>query len=190
MRPTKFGVGQSVRRVEDVRLITGAGRYTDDHRPEGLVHAVVVRSPHAHARFTFGDLDAARAMPGVLLVLTHADVAHLGALPCLGTVRNSDGSRMKTPPYPVLCADTVRHVGDAVAFVVAETELQARAAAEAVEIDWEPRDATVGIAGAEQAGAPLVWSEIPGNLAFDSHVGDPAKTDRAFERADRVVSLT
>ena len=101
MRPAKVGVGQSIRRVEDARLITGAGRYTDDHRPSGLAHAVVARSPHAHARFTIGGLDAARAMPGALLVLTHADVAHLGGLPCLGPVRNADGSRMTLPPYPV-----------------------------------------------------------------------------------------
>src|SRR3712207_4185273 len=130
MRPAKFGVGQSVRRVEDARLITGAGRYTDDHRPDGLVHGVVLRSPHAHARFSIQDLETARAMPGVLLVLTHADLAHLGTLPCLGPVRNADGSRMTLPPYPVLCSDTVRHVGDAVAFVVAESEAEARAAAE------------------------------------------------------------
>jgi carbon-monoxide dehydrogenase large subunit len=190
MRPTKFGVGQSVPRVEDARFITGAGRYTDDHRPEGLVHGVVVRSPHAHARFRFGDLDAVRSMPGVLLVLTHPEVADLGDLPCEGTVRNADRSRMKTPPYPVLCADTARHVGDVVAFVVAETEDRARAAAEAVEIDWEPLDAAVGIAGAQAAGAASVWPDIPDNLAFDTELGDRTRTEDAFAAADRVVSLT
>jgi carbon-monoxide dehydrogenase large subunit len=190
MRPAKFGVGQSVRRIEDARLVTGAGRYTDDYRPEGLVHGVVLRSPHAHARFTFGDLDAARAMPGVLLVLTHSDVTDLGDLPCLGTVRNSDGSRMKTPPYPVLCVDTVRHVGDAVAFVVAETEDQARAAAESVEVDWETLDPAVGIPGADAPSASPVWPDIPGNLAFDTELGDRARTEDAFAHAERVVSLT
>ena len=119
MRPMKFGIGQPVRRVEDSRLVTGAGHYTDDHHPPGTAHAVVVRSPHAHARFRISDVDSVRAMPGVLLVVTHEDVKGLGDIPCLAPVENSDGSKMALPPYPVLCADTVRHVGDAVAFVVA-----------------------------------------------------------------------
>jgi aerobic carbon-monoxide dehydrogenase large subunit len=187
----KFGVGQPARRLEDARLVTGAGRYTDDYRPANMVHGIVVRSPHAHARFKIGDLTAVRAMPGVLLVLCYDDVRGLGTLPCVGTTKNADGSRMATPPYPVLSQDTVRHVGDAVAFVVAETEDQARAAAEAVPIDWEPLDAAVGIAGAEADGAPLVWPDIEGNLAFDTEVGSSRdKTDAAFARAHRVISLT
>jgi carbon-monoxide dehydrogenase large subunit len=187
----KFGVGQSVRRVEDDRLITGAGRYTDDYRPDNMAHGMMVRSPHAHARFENRDLDTVRAMPGVLLALTYDDVRHLGTLPCRGTTKNADGSRMETPPYPVLCEDTVRHVGDAVAFVVAETEEQAREAAEAFEIDWEPLDACIGISGAQSDGAPLVWPDIDGNLAFDTEVGSSReKTDRAFAAAYRVISLT
>jgi carbon-monoxide dehydrogenase large subunit len=185
MRPMKFGVGQSVRRVEDARFVTGAGSYVSDYRPQGLAHAAVVRSPHAHARFTFGDLDAARAMPGVVLILTHEDVADLGTLPCMVPIKNRDGTSMPMPVYPILCADTVRHVGDAVAFVVAETPEQARDAAEALEIDWEPLDAAV-----EMGEGGDVWPEAPGNLAFDMDVGDPAKTDAAFAAADRVVSLT
>lgn len=187
----KFGVGQSVRRVEDARLVMGAGLYTDDYRPAHAAHGIVVRSPHAHARFTISDLETARSMPGVLLILTYADIEHLGGLPCVGTTRNVDGSAMATPPYPVLCRDTARHVGDAVAFVVAETEDQARAAAEAVEIDWEPFEATVGIAGAEAEGSPPVWPEIGGNLAFDTEVGSSREAaDQAFAKADRVISLT
>ena len=189
MRPQKFGIGQPVRRVEDVRLVRGEGHYTDDYRPEGTVHAYVLRSPHAHARFRIGDLAAARAMPGVLMVLTHADVAHLGDVPCLAPVENSDGSTMATPPYPLLCPDTVRHVGDAVAFVVAETLLEARDAAEAVEVEWEPLDAVVGIEGAEAAATQPVWPEAPDNVAFDTSVGDRDRTERAFAAADRVVSL-
>ncbi|KAA2234386.1 xanthine dehydrogenase family protein molybdopterin-binding subunit [Salinarimonas soli] len=185
MRPMKFGVGQPVRRVEDARFVTGAGSYVSDYRPQGLAHAAVVRSPHAHARFTFGDLAAARAMPGVVLVLTHEDVRDLGTLPCMVPIKNRDGSSMPMPPYPILCADTVRHVGDAVAFVVAETPEQARDAAEALEVDWEPLDAAV-----EMGEGADVWSEAPGNLAFDMDVGDPEKTDKAFAAADRVVSLT
>lgn len=185
MRPMKFGVGQPVRRVEDVRFVTGAGAYTSDYRPDGMVHGMVVRSPHAHARFTFGDLEAARAMPGVLLVLTHADVAHLGTLPCMVPIKNRDGSSMPMPPYPVLCSGTARHVGDAVAFVVAETPEQARDAAEALEIDWEAEDAAVAMGE-----GPAVWDAAPDNLAFDMDVGDRDKTDAAFARADQVVSLT
>jgi carbon-monoxide dehydrogenase large subunit len=190
MTPKKFGVGQAVRRVEDARLITGAGRYTDDHLPAGAAHALVVRSPHAHARFRIGDLAEIRALPGVLLVLTADDVAHLGTLPCLGTVKNTGGDPMKTPPYPVLARDRVRHVGDAVAFVVAETVDAARDAAEALPVEWEPLDAVTGIESAEAPGAPLVWDEASGNLAFDTEVGDRTKTDAAIARADRVVSLT
>jgi carbon-monoxide dehydrogenase large subunit len=186
----KFGVGQPVRRVEDQRFVTGTGRYTPDHLPEGTTRAVVVRSPHAHARFTVRDLETARAMPGVLLILTHADIRHLGTIPCLGTVVNADGSAMALPPYPVLADGIARHVGDAVAFVVAETEEEARAAAEVVEIDWEPLDAAVGIEGAEADGAPLVWPDRPGNLAFDTELGNAEATENAFANAHRTISLT
>ncbi|HEY8565643.1 MAG TPA: xanthine dehydrogenase family protein molybdopterin-binding subunit [Beijerinckiaceae bacterium] len=189
-RPTKFGVGQPARRVEDQRFITGAGRYTGDVQPAGTAHAYVVRSPHAHARYRIVDAEAARALPGVLLILTQAEVTHLGGLPCQGAARNSDGSRMVLPSYPVIPADTVRHVGDVVAFVVAETPDQARDAAEALVIDWEPLDATVGITGAEAPGAATVWPDVPGNLAFDAEVGDAAKTEAAFAKAHRTVSLT
>jgi len=185
----KFGIGQPVRRVEDARFVTGAGRYTDDYHPEGTVHGVVLRSPHAHATFRIEDAEAARAMPGVLLVLTHEDVAHLGDLPCLAAVENTSGAEMATPPYPVLCRDRVRHVGDAVAFVVAETAAQARDAAEAIVVEWSPLDPTIGIEGAEAPGAPLVWPDIPGNLAFDSSIGDKARTEAVFEGAHRVVGL-
>jgi aerobic carbon-monoxide dehydrogenase large subunit len=189
MRAMKFGVGQPVRRLEDARLVTGQGRYTDDHHPDGTVHAYVLRSPHAHARFTIGDVSEARAMPGVLLILAHEDIKHLAYLPCLAPVENADGSPMKLPPYPLLCRDEVRHVGDAVAFVVAETLPQARDAAEAIPIEWEPLDAVVGIASAENAGAGRVWPDIAGNVAFDAAVGDENATEKAFAAADRVVSL-
>jgi carbon-monoxide dehydrogenase large subunit len=190
MGPMKFGIGQPVARVEDARLLTGRGRYTDDHHPEGTVHGVVVRSQHAHARFRIRDMRAAVAMPGVLLILDHDDVKTLGTFPCPGAVENADGSEMPVPPYPVLCADTVRHVGDAIAFVVAETLNQARDAAEAIEVEWEPLAAVVGIEAAAAAGAPRVWRDVSGNVAFDTEVGDRAATDAAFASADRIVSLT
>ncbi len=190
MRPMKFGIGQPAARVEDVRLVTGNGRYTDDISPEGALHAYILRSPHAHARFTIGDLEAVRAMPGVALVLTSAEVAGYGGLPCAAPAKNQDGTTMKTPDYPLLADGTARHVGDAVAFVVADTPAMARDAAEAIPVEWEPRPAAIGFAGAEAAGAPLVFDEVPGNLAFDSAIGDGAAVDDAFSRADRTVSLT
>ena len=114
----KFGFGQALRRKEDEPLVRGEGRYVADVAPANQLHAVTVRSPHAHARFTFLDADRVRAMKGVRLVLTAADVAHLGPMPCPGTI---PGHEMPVPDYPVLARDVVRHVGDAVAFVVADT---------------------------------------------------------------------
>src|SRR5712692_6824147 len=113
----KFGIGQAVTRKEDDPLLRGAGRYVADHAPAGALHAVVLRSPHAHARFRISDVAKAKAMPGVALVLTGADTAELGNLPCQGAIPDT---RIAVPPYPVLARDEVKHVGDAVAFVVAD----------------------------------------------------------------------
>ena len=115
--PIKFGVGQSVLRKEDDALIRGKGRYTDDIAPQASLHALVLRSPHAHAKFTL-DASRARGLPGVALVLTAEDVKDLGGLPCLF---NLETDPFTAPLYPILAADEVRHVGDAVAFVVADT---------------------------------------------------------------------
>lgn len=186
----KFGIGQPARRVEDARFITGTGLYTADLIPDGALEVAILRSPHAHARFRIADLETARAVPGVRLILTGADVAKLGDFPCHGTARNADGSAMWVPPYPVLPRDTVRHVGEAVAFVVAETRAAALDALEAIAIDWEPLPAAVSIAGAAAEDAPLVWPQAPGNVAFDAEVGDRNATDAAFAKAARVVSLT
>ncbi|MDB5557088.1 MAG: carbon monoxide dehydrogenase, partial [Enterovirga sp.] len=190
MRPMKFGIGQPALRVEDPRLVSGQGRYSDDVQPAGCTYAVVVRSPHAHARFTIGDLSPVRAMPGVLLVLTYADVAQYGGLPCGAPATNSDGTQMTLPPYPLLADGVARHVGDAVAFIAAETEAQGRDAAEAMPVAWEPLPAAIGIDGAGRPGAPLVWDDVPGNLAFDCAEGDEAATDAAFAKAARTVSLS
>jgi carbon-monoxide dehydrogenase large subunit len=183
----KFGVGQAVLRKEDDPLLRGAGRYTDDFAPAGTLHAVVLRSPHAHARFTVTDVATARGMPGVKLVLTGTDVAHLGPLPVYGGIPKQ---KIPAPPYAILAQDTVRHVGDAVAFVVAETLDQARDAAEAIVIDWEPLPHVVDAAAALDDGAPAVWPDKPGNLAFETALGDKAKTDAAFAQAAKTVSLT
>src|SRR6187402_1136410 len=130
----KFGVGQSIVRKEDDPLIRGHGHYVSDHAPAGFLHGVVVRSPHAHARFKIKDADKARTVAGVHLVLTGWDLADLGHLPCTVGV---PGQKMVVPPYPVLASDEVRHVGDAVAFIVAETLDQARDAAEVLDIEWD-----------------------------------------------------
>ena len=136
----KFGVGAPVRRKEDDALLRGAGHYVADYAPAGSLHAVMVRSPHAHARFSFGDLARIRSMPGVRTVLTAADVSDLGPLPTPGVISPD----IVVPPYKILEGEVVRYVGDAVAFVVADTLAQARDAAEAMPIDWDPLPHVVG----------------------------------------------
>jgi carbon-monoxide dehydrogenase large subunit len=190
MKPMKFGLGQPVRRVEDQKFVTGHGRYTADVEPAETLHAVVVRSPHAHATFTIDDKDTAAGLPGVKLVLTAADLGHFGDIPCLAPLENTDGSAMALPPYPVLARDTVRHVGDAVAMVVAETLDQAREAAEALAVSYGPAPAVAEATAAIATGAPQVWPDIAGNVAYDRELGDKAATDAAFAAAARTVSLT
>ena len=186
MAPIKFGVGQSVLRKEDDALIRGRGRYTDDHAPLASMHALVLRSPHAHAKFT---LDAARArgLPGVATVLTAEDVSDLGGLPCLF---NLEVNPFKAPPYAILAHGMVRHVGDAVAFVVAETIDQARDAIEAIEVEWTPLPAVVGVANAVKKGAPQVWPEHAGNVLFDVPLGDKKATEAAFAKAHAVAEVS
>jgi carbon-monoxide dehydrogenase large subunit len=189
MKPMKFGVGQAVKRVEDVRLITGRGNYTSDYSPGGSLRAVFLRSPHAHAAFSFGDLDTARAMPGVKAIYVAADFSNLGDLPCLAPVPNSDGSTTSLKPYPVLANGAAHHVGDAVAMAIAESEREARDAIESIDIEWTPLPAAIAMEGAIMDGAPQVFSEAPSNIAYDAHIGDKAKTDAVFAKAAHVVSL-
>src|SRR5690349_15373436 len=183
----KFGFGQPLKRKEDDPLLRGAGRYIADVGPANPFHAVMVRSPHAHARFRIVNLAHVKAVPGVRLILTAADVAHLGPLPTPGVLPDVD---IKVPVYPILAIDTVRHVGDAVAFVVADTIAAAKDAAEAIEIDWEAQPHVVGAAEALKPGAPRVWPDRPNNLAFEAAAGDAAATRAAFEKAARVSELT
>jgi carbon-monoxide dehydrogenase large subunit len=182
----KFGVGQSVVRKEDDPLLRGNGRYVSDFHPEGALHGLVVRSPHAHATFSIGGIDEVRAMPGVRLVLTATDIAELGLMPCVVGV---PGQTMVVPPYQVLATREVRHVGDAVAFIVADTLDLARDAVEALEIEWQVMPSVVGGEAALAPGAPLVWPDRPGNVAFETEFGDKAKTAGIFANAARVVSL-
>jgi carbon-monoxide dehydrogenase large subunit len=187
---TKYGIGAPVRRREDASLITGHGRYTGDMTPEGTLHAVLVRSQVAHGRFTLSGLDEARAAPGVRLVWTAADVSDLGDLPCKVLFRLHDGSRVKATEHPLLARGTVRHVGEAIAFVVADSVAEARDAAELISVDYDPLDAVVETAAALAPDAPRVWADRPDNLAYELLSGDREKTDAAFARAARVVELT
>jgi carbon-monoxide dehydrogenase large subunit len=184
--PIKFGVGQSVLRKEDDALIRGKGRYTDDHSPAPALYALMLRSPHAHAKFTL-NVTKARGMPGVALILTAAEVADLGDLPCLF---NLETDPFTGPPYPILARDEVRHVGDAIAFVVADTIDQARDAIEAIEVNWTPLPSVVGVVNAVKPGAPLVWPDKPGNVLFDVPIGDKAATDAAFAKAHAVAEVS
>src|SRR4051812_10983270 len=186
MRPIKFGFGEALTRKEDDQLIRGGGRYVADIAPAGALHATVLRSPHAHARFRITDLNAARALPGVRSVLTAADLAHLGDLPCGGIPPGVD---VPVPPYPVLARDSVKHVGDAIAFVVADTVEQAKDAAEAIVIEWEALPHMVDLEAAVAPGAPRVWPDRPGNICYETTLGDKERTRAAFARAAKVVEL-
>lgn len=187
----QFGMGQPVRRLEDARLIAGQGCYTDDVQPAGQLHAVFVRSPHAHARIRGIDVAAARVMPGVRAVLTVDDLdrAGLGNLPCRSPYRHRTGEMMALPPRPALARGAVRHVGDPVACVVADSPARARDAAEAVQVDYEPLPAITDLAKAFAPEAPQVWPEAPGNLALDWEGGDLAPVEAAFAKAARTITV-
>src|SRR5262245_64802157 len=161
----EFAIGQSVSRFEDPRLLKGGGRYVGDMVLPGTVSGYVLRSPHAHARIRSIDTTKAKAAPGVLAVLTGADwrASGWGDLPVPGGLKRRDGSVFR-PPYPALVADHVRWVGDYVAFVVAETYLQALDAAELIAVDYEPLPTVVSTAEASAAGAPRVWDGCPDNI--------------------------
>jgi carbon-monoxide dehydrogenase large subunit len=184
---TKFGSGQAVTRKEDDPLLRGLGHYVPDHAPDGLLHAIVLRSPRAHARFKIADVETARTKPGVRLILTADDIADLGPLPCRGMPPNVD---IAVPPYEILVTERVRHVGDAIAFIVADTLDQAKDAAEAIAIEWQPLPHVIGAVAALEPGAPPVWPDHPGNLAFETTLGDAAATAKAFAEAKRTISLT
>ncbi|MSO74864.1 MAG: xanthine dehydrogenase family protein molybdopterin-binding subunit [Alphaproteobacteria bacterium] len=185
------GIGVSVRRVEDNRFITGRGTYTDDINRPGQTYGWFVRSPHAAAKIKSINAKKALAMPGVIAVLTGADMVEdkIGGLPCGWLVKSKDGSPMKEPGHPPLANDRVRHVGDQVAFVIAETREGARDAADAVEVTYEPLKAAVDAAQALKPGAALVHDDVPGNLCYDWEWGDKAKTDEAFKNAAHVTKL-
>ncbi|AWK86988.1 xanthine dehydrogenase family protein molybdopterin-binding subunit [Azospirillum thermophilum] len=185
------GIGASVRRREDARFLTGRGSYTDDFKRPSMTHAVFVRSPHAHARVAGIDATEALAAPGVVAVLTGADMAadNVGSLPCGWQIHSKDGSPMKEPPHYPLARDRVRYVGDAVAMVIAESRDAARDAAELVMVDYEELPAVASSTAASDASAALVHDDAPGNLCYDWHLGDKAAVDAAFAQAAHVATI-
>ena len=184
-----YGIGQSVPREEDPRLLQGRGRYVDDVKASGEVRAFVLRSPHAHARLGRIDTSAALAAPGVLGILTGEDLKKrgLGAPRPIVPRKKSDGSPAFVTPQPLLAQERVRYVGEPVAFIVAETVNQAKDAAELIEVEYDPLPAVVTPEGALAKGAPAVWDNNPGNEAFCHEAGDKAATDAAFAKAHRVI---
>jgi carbon-monoxide dehydrogenase large subunit len=189
MKPTKFGVGQSVKRVEDIRLVSGRGNYASDAVDKAELKAVFLRSPYGHAKFHVDDIEAARAAPGVRAVYVASDFAALGGLPCLAPVPNADGSKTPLKPYPVMAVDETHHVGDIVAMVVADTTLEARDAAELISVTWEDLPAVTDMEAALRPDAPLVFAGAPGNVAYDTHIGDKQETDKAFAGAAHTVRI-
>jgi aerobic carbon-monoxide dehydrogenase large subunit len=190
MAVEKFAVGQSVPRKEDPMLLRGQGHYTDDIALPGQVYAVMVRSQNAHGVIRSIDVEAARKMPGVLGVYTPADLKDYGPLKCVVPFNNRDGSPMKKPLRTALATDKVRYVGDPVAFVVAETLLAAKDAAEAVNVDVEALPAVVSAEGAASVGAPQLYNDVPGNISLDYHYGDAEAVKAAFAKAAHVTKLS
>ncbi len=184
------GIGARVRRLEDPRFITGHGNFVDDVAAARMAFAYVVRSPHAHARISRIDKAAALKAPGVLAVLTGADVAqqNIGALKCQGFPELPKGALYYRPLRPLLATDTVRHVGDGVALVVAETLHQAKDAGELVAVDYEPLPATT-LANAAEAGASKVWADAPSNVSFQLERGDRHIVEQKFAAAAHVTKL-
>lgn len=185
-------IGQSIKRFEDQRFLTGRGRYVDDINLENQTRGVVVRSPYAHATINSIDTSMAMDMDGVLLVVTRDDWQREGFKPIptnSGVKENKDGTPLKQSDRHCLAIDRVRYVGEPMALVVAETLAQAQAAAEAVEVDYDELPAVVDPIKALQPGAPQLWDDIPNNLCLDFELGDKDGTDKAFAEADHVVSL-
>ncbi|MFL6713001.1 MAG: xanthine dehydrogenase family protein molybdopterin-binding subunit, partial [Sulfurifustis sp.] len=185
-------IGASVRRKEDQRFLTGLGKYTDDVSMAGQTYAYFVRSPHAHAKIVRIDKSAALQMPGVLAVFTGADLAadKVGGLPCGWLIKDVNGQPMKEPPHPPLAQGKVRHVGDQVAVIIAEQYVQAKDAAERLEVEYEVLPAVVDPVEALKPGAPAVHDDLaPGNRCYLWSLGDKAATDAAFAKAAHVTKI-
>ena len=188
---TRFGSGKSVQRVEDDALLRGQGVFADDVSAAGQLYAGFLRSPHPHARIVSIDTSAAAAMPGVVRILTGTDLVRAGVKPIPNSCdfKRADGSKTASPPHHALAVDTVRHVGEPVAAVIAESMLAARDATEAIVVDYEPLPAVVDSRAAVAPGAPRVVDGAPDNIACEKRHGNIAATEAAFARAAHVVSL-
>ena len=194
------GIGQPVQRKEDQRLLTGAGRYTSDVFLPGQLYAVIVRSPHAHARIKGIDSAKAKTAPGVVDVLTAAELeadgigtipgnAHIAGLVDV-PLNNRDGSDRRVTPIPLLAADKARFVGDAVAAVIGQTLSAALDGAELVAVEYEGLPAVIATRDAAESGAPVLWEDRPTNICIDAEFGDRAATDAAYANADHVVAFS
>jgi carbon-monoxide dehydrogenase large subunit len=183
------GIGKSVPRKEDGRFITGKGRYTDDIKQVGQSHAYFVRSPHAHADVVSIDVEEALSAPGVIAVLTGADVTAdgLGGLPCGWMIHSKDGSEMKQPHHPVLADNRVHYLGEPVAMVIADTALEAKNAAELVVVDWAEKQAVVSVSEAQTA--PAIYDDIPQNTCYEWALGDSDAVAKAMEKAAHVTRI-
>ena len=183
------GIGAAVRRKEDLRFVRGAGKYTDDMNLEGQAYAYILRSPHAHASIRSIDTSAARASDGVIAVFTAEDMTAVGGIPCGWQVHSKDGNPMAEPKHPVLAEGKVRHTGDPVAVVIAESRTQARDASEGIIIDYDVLDAVVDMQQAVMEGTTSVHDDVGTNVCFDWALGDKDAVDEAFANADHVASL-
>jgi aerobic carbon-monoxide dehydrogenase large subunit len=185
------GIGAPVRRKEDRRFITGKGHYTDDINRPGQTYAFFLRSPHAHATIKSIDARIAAAMPGVVAVLTGAELAadKIGGLICGWMIHSKDGSPMKMAPHPALANGKACHVGDPVAVVIAETLAQARDAAEKIQVDYAPLPAIADLSSAQKEGATQIHEIASNNTIYQWHIGDPKGADAAFRAAKHVTSL-
>src|SRR5215831_9413109 len=183
----EYGIGQGIKRVEDVRLLRGRGRYLDDVNVPGQTHAVILRSLHAHARIRAIDSAAALRAPGVLAVFTGADTQALGTMSMTLKRKRPDGGPMFARPHHGLSRDRGRYVGDPIAMVIAETRAQAEDAADLVRVDYEPLPSVTATAAAAEAGSPSVWDECPDNISNLFEAGDKAATDAAFAKAAHIV---
>jgi len=188
--PMSSPIGQPLRRREDHRFLTGAGQYTDDVLMPGQTYGVFVRSPHAHARIGAIRTDAAKKAPGVVDIVLGSELvdAKVGGLPCGWLIHSKDGKPMNEPPHPVLAWEKVRHVGDQVALVIAETYLQAKDAAELVEVDYEELPAVIDTTKAASS-STLVHDGVPHNTCYDWGHGNKDAVDAAFKQAAHVTTL-
>ena len=184
-------IGKPLRRVEDRRFLSGYGEYLDDVSLTGMAHGALLYSPHAHAYVRDLDTTSALKLPGVIAVYTAADLiaAGLGEIVMRATVSSRDDKSMAKPSRPILADGKVRFAGDAIAFVVAETQAAARAAVELIDVDYEPLPAVIDPRAALEAGAPRVWEGVDGNLCVDYAAGDIDAVEAAFAAASHVTCL-